>query len=408
MPAKLARRGRPWARAPRSRSSGTGRSASVRWCVRAMSHCGQRTTWPQAGHWMCVEKPAPVQAAESPARPSSSAWRMAACSCRLIAPRESPRVLVAAQVDRAHRRQRPVQHPPRHLDQRVLAGLRPVPALQRRRGRAEHQRHPFGLGPGQGHVAGVIARGALLLERRLRAPRPARSAPGAAWGRRPRCGRRRPPAPAPSAIRCQCQCRSASLRWLCSTATRVEPRAEPLDRLRREADLRHQHDRLPAETDHLAGSPGCRPRSCRCRSRRGPGSSGARGSSGRRGSRRRAVCWSGLSTKVLLPRDGRRGLRLLATPARCRARISPLRRSASIGALRSTRPPGPVRCDGMRLGRGGQDLQHLRPGPWAASTRRAGRPPPGRCSSSVASRVPAWTRTPAGTTASSTCPQGQR
>ena len=31
----------------------------------------------------------------------------------------------------------------------------------------------------------------------------------------------------------------------------AEPRAEPLDRLRREADFRHQHDRLPAEMDHL-------------------------------------------------------------------------------------------------------------------------------------------------------------
>ena len=31
----------------------------------------------------------------------------------------------------------------------------------------------------------------------------------------------------------------------------VEPRAEPVDRLRREADLRHQHDRLAAEVDHL-------------------------------------------------------------------------------------------------------------------------------------------------------------
>ena len=31
----------------------------------------------------------------------------------------------------------------------------------------------------------------------------------------------------------------------------VEPRAEPADRLRREADLRHQHDRLPAEAHDL-------------------------------------------------------------------------------------------------------------------------------------------------------------
>ena len=31
----------------------------------------------------------------------------------------------------------------------------------------------------------------------------------------------------------------------------VEPRAKPLPGLRREADLRHQHDRLPAEPNHF-------------------------------------------------------------------------------------------------------------------------------------------------------------
>ena len=31
----------------------------------------------------------------------------------------------------------------------------------------------------------------------------------------------------------------------------AEPQPEPLDRLRRQADLRHQHDRLPPVADHL-------------------------------------------------------------------------------------------------------------------------------------------------------------
>ena len=76
------------------------------------------------------------------------------------AARHCPPGFVDPQIDRAHRRQRPIQHAARHLDQRILARLRPVPAFQRRRGRAEHQRHRFGLRPGQGHVAGVIPRGA--------------------------------------------------------------------------------------------------------------------------------------------------------------------------------------------------------------------------------------------------------
>ena len=68
---------------------------------------------------------------------------------------------------------------------------------------------------------------------------------------------------------CQCRCRSASLRWLCRTATRAKRPAEPADRLRRQADLGHQHDRLAAARHDLLRSPPGRPRSCRCRSRRG-------------------------------------------------------------------------------------------------------------------------------------------
>ena len=153
--------------APRSRNSGTARSAAVRWCVSAMSHCGQRTTWPQAGHWMCVEKPRRFSSRIT-CPPSSSAASMAACSCRLIAPR--------LRRSRAARRADRSCPPPAAAGRTPAAASRParyspvcgpVPALQRRRGRAEHQRNRFGRGPGHGHVAGVIARRGLLLERRL-------------------------------------------------------------------------------------------------------------------------------------------------------------------------------------------------------------------------------------------------
>ncbi len=198
--------------------------------------------------------------------PSCSAASIAWCSCRLIAPRLQ-RSLTLGRADRSCR-------PPAAADRTPAAASRPAdtrPAAARCQLSSDGVAEPStsgtlsALARAMRHVAGVVARGRLLLERSFRALRPARSGPGAAWGRRSRCGRRRPPAPRPSAIRCQCQCRSASLRWLCSTATRAEPRAEALDGLRREADLRHQHDRLPAEARRPPGSPGCRPRSCRCR-----------------------------------------------------------------------------------------------------------------------------------------------
>ncbi len=49
----------------------------------------------------------------------------------------------------------------------VLSQLGISPAFQRRRGRAQEHRHAFELRPLDGHVAGVIARRCLLLERAL-------------------------------------------------------------------------------------------------------------------------------------------------------------------------------------------------------------------------------------------------
>ena len=50
----------------------------------------------------------------------------------------------------------------------------------------------------------------------------------------------------PEAMLCQWRCRSASLMWLCKYGDPGKPPAEPADRLRRQADLGYQHDRLPA------------------------------------------------------------------------------------------------------------------------------------------------------------------
>ncbi len=77
------------------------------------------------------------------------------------------RVLVVSQVDGAHRRHRAAEHAAGHRHQSIAARHGPLPALQRGRGRAQHQRHLLDFAAGQGHVAGVVARRGLLLESRL-------------------------------------------------------------------------------------------------------------------------------------------------------------------------------------------------------------------------------------------------
>ncbi len=190
---------------------------SWRWKVSAMSHSGQRTTSPQAGHWMCVEKPRRLSSRIT--CPSSRSAASIACrSGRLTAPPR--RFWSVTQVDRS---------PPRASAGRSRGGAsraactRPDCArcqtLERRAWPSPAPAGPLRLGPAAGHVAGVVPRGTVLLERRLVLLVQRRSGPGAAWGRTRRCGRRPPPAPRRPAIRCQCRCRSTSLRWLCSTAT---------------------------------------------------------------------------------------------------------------------------------------------------------------------------------------------
>ena len=76
-------------------------------------------------------------------------------------------VNLVSQIDRPHRRHRPLQHPPRHLDQLKLAALRPLPTFERGRGTRQHERHVLIHRPPQSHVAGMIPRRRFLLERRF-------------------------------------------------------------------------------------------------------------------------------------------------------------------------------------------------------------------------------------------------
>ena len=132
-----------------------------------MSQSGQRTTWPQAGHWMCVEKPRRFSSRIT-CPPSSSAAAIAWCSCRLIAPRVCRRRSSHAQVDRAHGRQRPVRAP---AAASRPAGTRRVCARCQLSSDGVAEPSTSGTSSAaarrDGHVAGVIARRRLLLERRL-------------------------------------------------------------------------------------------------------------------------------------------------------------------------------------------------------------------------------------------------
>ncbi len=174
------------------------------------------------------------------------AWR----SGRLTAPVDCPAAEVDPQIDRADQRHGAIHHPSRHLDQRELAAGGMDPTLQRRRRRTQHQRRPLRRGAGGGHVAGVIPRGRLLLERALVLLVQDDQAQVRRWGEDRAAGpdhHRRPargdplPVPMPLGVAQM----AVQDRHLAETQTK------PLDRLRREADLRHQDNRLPPVADHF-------------------------------------------------------------------------------------------------------------------------------------------------------------
>ncbi len=146
--------------------------------------------------------------------------------------------------------QRAVEDALRQFEQRVLAALGVVEALQRRRGRAEDDRDVFQSGAHHGHVAGVVARRRFLLERALMLlvdddqAELARGGEDAAAGADDDvdvAGRDAPPM-------------AAALR-VAEVAVQHSQLAaaalEALDRLRRQANLRHEDQCLLALLDDL-------------------------------------------------------------------------------------------------------------------------------------------------------------
>ncbi len=72
-----------------------------------------------------------------------------------------------AQIDDRHVGQWQRGDAPRHVHQPIVPALRGVPALERRRGGTEHQRHVLGQRPLRGDVTSMVARSRVLLERRV-------------------------------------------------------------------------------------------------------------------------------------------------------------------------------------------------------------------------------------------------
>ena len=202
-----------------------------------MSQCGQRTTWPQAGHWMCVEKPRRFSSRIT-WPPASRRLRMAVCSWRLIGPCARCRGARRPQVDRAD--QRAAGGP---STRRGISTSTYWPVCARCQLSSDGVAEPstsgtaFGLGPGQGHVAGVVPRGGFLLERGLvlfvehDQPQVRRGGEDRAAGADDHLHLAVGdllPMPMPLGV----------AQMAVQHGHPVEPRAEPLDRLRREADFR--------------------------------------------------------------------------------------------------------------------------------------------------------------------------
>ena len=150
-----------------------------------------------------------------------------------------------AEVDRDHRRQLPAPHALGKAAHSPLAGQTAGKCLERWRGRPEHQRHPLGLCDPLGHVAGVVARRRRLLERALvllvdhdqTEPR------GGSKDRRPRAHHH------VDAARGDLPPLGVSLgrrEVAVEHGHRAKAGTKPVAGLRREADLGHEHDRLPA------------------------------------------------------------------------------------------------------------------------------------------------------------------
>ena len=181
----------------------------------------------------------------------SSRWAMASLSCGEKMGTAFARAHGLAHIHDAHDGHLLVVRPLGQLQQRVFALAAVVVALQRGRGRAEHDRRPFHLAAHDGHVARVVARRLLLLvgvlvllvhddqaqrldrrkDRRARADGDPRAALADL---------------VPFVVPLAGGQMAVQHRHQRLQRTGAEPRLEPLDGLRRERNFRHQHNRALA------------------------------------------------------------------------------------------------------------------------------------------------------------------
>ena len=149
------------------------------------------------------------------------------------------------EIDRDHRGKLPAPDAIGEAAHRPLARETAGEGLERRRGRAEHQWHSLGLRDPLGHVAGVVAGRRRLLERALvflvdhdqAEPR------SGSEDRRPRAHHHVHPARGDlPPLGVSLGCREVAVEH----GHRAKPGTKPVAGLRGEADLGHEHDRLPA------------------------------------------------------------------------------------------------------------------------------------------------------------------
>ena len=148
-------------------------------------------------------------------------------------------------------------HPLRQAQRAQLALVRPAQRLERRRGAAQHAHRARLLRPHQRKVARVVAEPVLLLERGVVLLVDDDDAQVARPVPRPRCGR--PPRCRPRRSRTRRHIVAALALGEAGVEHRdvvAEARAEAADELRRERDLRHQHQRAPPARG--ASRDGCR------------------------------------------------------------------------------------------------------------------------------------------------------
>ena len=208
------------------------RSAPSAWRTSATSQCGQRRVVPQARQWSAGATPRRLRSRialppRSATAPSSVEQRRRERIARL-----------AAQVDDAHRRQRPADPAAERRAARAAPSSRAA-AWRCRRPRPRPRARRAWRRPCARRSAG---RNPACTRRR--APRRRRSARGRAPARTRPSGRRRRRAPRPATIRSRSSRRSASVEPGVEDGDPVaEPGAEAADGLRRQRDLRHEHDR---------------------------------------------------------------------------------------------------------------------------------------------------------------------